>query len=214
MNNLVNKIFIAIPNPGTINIRLAINLIGWTHDPRYVIKIYMPSYISPLPAVRNLCVKEFLISDCGYIWWIDDDVIPPQETLHRLVSADKDAIGAVCFSIGNDKDDYRPYPITLKNANDGKYKVYYGENIEEVDAVGGGCVMVKRKVYEMLEPPYYEDSFDKDGILSLTGDFRIWQKTKEKGFKLWIDFNLLCEHNREVNIKALQDFIEKVENGK
>ncbi len=208
----MKKVFIAIPNPGHIVNKLAINLLAWTHDPRYTVKVFLPDYISPLTAARNFCVREFLKSDFDYLWWIDDDIIPPPETMDKLITADKDAIGAVCFSMKNDNGRYFPYPVTLRWNNEKKYQVYYGKGIEKVDATGGACVMVKREVYEDIERPY-EDEFYRDGTLALTGDFKVWQKAKAKGFQLWVDFDILCSHHREVDIKEIQNYLAEIKNG-
>lgn len=207
------RIFIAIPSSGGKLISgLVQHLITWTHDPRYIIKLYTPTGIFPLDNARNKCVKEFLESDCDYLWWIDDDILPPIDAMHRLVQADKDAIGAAAFSM-KDEEQYFPYPVTLRYNEDKKYIVYYGKGIEEVDATGGACVMVKRKVYEAIERPY-EFTYYPDGTLNLTCDFRIWQKAQEKGFKLFIDFDLICDHIRTCRIKGFQDLLSSIGNKK
>ena len=207
------RIFIAIPSSGgKLVSQLVQNLITWTHDPRYIVRLYTPTGVFPLDNARNKCVKEFLETDCDYLWWIDDDIIPPIDAIHRLVQANKDAIGAVAFSM-KDEEQYFPYPVTLRYNEDKKYIVYYGQGIEEVDATGGACVMVKRKVYETIERPY-EFTYYPDGTLNLTCDFRIWQKAQEKGFKLFIDFDLVCDHIRTCRIKGFQDLLVSLEQEK
>jgi len=204
------KIFIAIPSStGQIASSLVQNLIAWTHDPRYVVKLYTPTGLFPLDNARNRTVKEFLETDFDYLWWIDDDIVPPINAMDKLVQADKDAIGAVCYSMKDENGAYFPYPVTLRYNEDKKYIVHYGNGIEEVDATGGACVMVKRKIYEAIERPY-EFTYYPDGTLSLTCDFRIWQKIQEKGFKLFIDFSLHCDHIRTCRIKGINDLLVSI----
>jgi hypothetical protein len=200
------KVFIAVPNLGCVSPRLTINLINWTHDSRYQVSTFMPEGIMPLDAARNTCVKEFLEGSADFLWWIDADIVPPVEALHRLIEADKDIIGAVCFSMKADQEEYFPYPVTLRYNEDKKYIVYYGQGIEEVDATGGACILYKRKVFETIERPY-EFLYYPDGTLRLTCDFYIFQKLQKAGFKLFIDFNLLCDHQRKVSIKGIQDLL-------
>lgn len=211
-NNNIKKIFIAIPNRGYIVTELVTNLLYWTHNSNYQIITFMPKNIFPLDAARNKCVKEFLETDYEYLWWIDDDIVPPVNALDRLIKANKDIIGAVCFSVKYENGGAFPYPVTLRYNEDMKYIVYYGRGIEEVDSTGGACVMVKRKIYETLERPY-EFQYHKDGTLSLTCDFDIWQKAQRAGFKIYIDFDLLCSHIRTVDIMQLQNVLVEMKNG-
>ena len=210
--NSRKRIFIAIPNQGEIVSELATNLLYWTHDPKYQIKVFMPKNIFPLDAARNRCVKEFLETDYQYLWWIDDDIVPPRNALDKLIDADKDIIGAVCFAMKYENDKALPYPVTLRYNEESKYVVYYGSGIEEVDATGGACVLFKRKVYETIERPY-EFHYHKDGTLSLTCDFDIFQKVQKAGFKIYIDFDLLCAHIRTVDIMSLQNYLVRMKNG-
>lgn len=200
------KIYIAIPNRGNIVTELVMNLIQWTHNPKYDIKISAPSGLFPLDNARNIIVKDFLETDYEYLWWIDDDIVPIVETLDRLIKADVDAIGATCFSMKSDNGSYFPYPVTLRFNDEKRYEVYYGSSIEEVDAIGGACVLVKREVYETIERPY-EFLYHRDGTLALTCDFYIWQKVKEAGFKLWVDFGVTCDHVRTCSIKGVNDLM-------
>jgi glycosyltransferase involved in cell wall biosynthesis len=203
------KIFIAIPNLGCVSPSLVSNLLQWSHDLRYQITIYMPEGISPLDAARNRCVKAFLERDDDYLWFIDSDIIPPVEALLRLIQADKDAIGAVCFSMKAEQGEYFPYPVTLRYNEDKKYVVYYGKGVEPVDATGGACVMFKRRVFETIEKPY-EFLYYPDGTLKLTCDFYIFQKLQKVGFELFIDFDVLCDHQRKVSIKGIQDLLSSL----
>lgn len=206
------KVFICVPNLGTIVPELATTLIRWSHDDRFILRIFMPKNIFPLDAARNKCVKEFLESDYEYLLWIDDDIVPPPDALERLIQADKDMIGAVCFSMKYEKGTGFPYPVTLRYDADKKYTVYHGNGIEEVDATGGACVLFKRHVYEALERPY-EFQYHRDGTLALTCDFDVFQKAQQKGFKLFIDFGILCSHIRDVDIKSVQDHLAVMTNG-
>ena len=203
------KIYIAVPNTGSIDPELVMNLIYWSNSKMYKVQVHLPTGLVPLDNARNTIVKDFLETDCTHILWIDSDIIPPIQTLDRLIQADKDAIGAACFSMKNDHGEYFPYPVTLRYNEEEKYQVYYGSGIEEVDAVGGACVLVKRELYEALERPY-EYHYHRDGTLALTCDFDIWQKAQAKGFKLFVDFDILCDHKRKCSILGFQNLVADI----
>lgn len=207
------KIFIAIPNDGWIRTALRRHLSVWEKDPRYIVRVFDEAEcLFPLDNARNTIRNEFLETDFDLIWWIDNDIVPPIYAMDRLVKADKDIIGAVCFSMKAENGQYFPYPVTLRYNEEKRYQVYYGQGIDWVDAIGGACVMVKRHVYEQIERPY-EFVYHRDGTLALTCDFRVWQKAQDLGYKIWVDFDLLCDHQKICSIKGIQDLLNKVKNG-
>jgi hypothetical protein len=200
------RIMICIPNSGHMVSELVSVLINWSHDPRWMVQIYTPKGLFPLDNARNHCVSKFLEGNSDYLLWIDDDIVPPMNTLERFLQADKDIIGACAFAMKYEKGVGFPYPVTLRYNEDKKYIVYYGNGVEECDATGGACVMFKRKVYEAIERPY-EFQYYRNGTLALTCDFDVFQKCQKAGFKLFIDFTLICDHIRTVSIKSMNDLM-------
>lgn len=207
------KVFVAIPNLGTIIPELATNLLQWTHDDRFEVKVFMPKNLQPETVARNSCVKQFLESDCDYLFWVDDDVSCPPETLHRLITHDKDVVAAIVFALKYDKDEVFTYPVALRYNENMEYKAYYGKGLEEVDAIGSACVLFKRKVFEHkeLETPY-EYQLHKDGSLMITPDFGVMQKVQKAGFKIFADFDLICSHVKEVDLKLLNNLLARMKN--
>lgn len=199
------KVFIAVPNSGAIVPDLVSNLLHWTNNP-HVGAIALPEGWQPLSVARNRIVKMFMDTDCTHLWWIDCDVVPPLDALDRLLEAQKDAVSGACFCMKEDNGKYFPYPTTFMEEG-GEYKIVYGKGLAEVDAVGGGCLLVRRKVYEKLgEEPYEFISLD-GGTRVLTCDFNVWRKAKQAGFTLYCDYDILCDHQRKCSIKGVQDLM-------
>ena len=208
------RIFIAVPNMGTIIPELATNLIQWTHDPRYEVKIFMPKNIQPMDCARNSIVKEFLELDFDYLFWIDDDVTCAPDTLHKLIEHDKDIVSAAPFCMQYEGGETFPYVAAVRFNEHKKYKLHHGKGLEKVDAIGGGCILYKRKVYEAkeLERPY-EFTYHRDGTRSVTCDFNVHEKAHKAGFETWVDFGLLCSHFKEVDLKQINNLLVRVKNG-
>ncbi len=216
--NHKRKVFLAIPTVKSgITPGLVSALIYWYLDvPSVELNKppHIPENLFPLDNARNTTIKEFLELDYDYLWWVDDDIVPPLDALEKMVNTleqndEIDALGATCFSMKSDNGEYFPYPVTLRYNDDKKYEVYVGQGIEEVDAVGGACVMVKRRLYEAIERPY-EFEYHRDGTLALTCDFVIWQKAQKAGFKLFVDFSILCDHQRICSVKGIQDTLNNL----
>jgi len=204
------RIFIAVPNfTGFIYNELAIRLIEWSHDPEIQIKIRFYPNLAPLDNCRNRVAKEFLENYDDYILFIDDDIVPPSNTLRELLKADKDIIAPLCFTF-NHGDDGIPFPQPVAHRYDKnhEYKPYFGQGIEETDVVTGGCFLVRREVMEKLERPFYF-TYHKNGIVIYSEDFVFSQQCQKLGYKLYTHYGLLCKHIRQIDIKAINDLMVK-----
>ena len=210
------KIYIAIPTATDRLVSGLVNrLLNWTKAKEYDTRVFIHPSLFPLDNARNTIVKHFLETEADYLFWIDDDIIPSEDVLEKLARTldnrdDIDAIGAVCFSMKRQGGQYFPYPVTLRRDEDNRYAVHFGEGIEEVYAVGGACIMIRREPLEIIERPY-EFVYHADGTLALTCDFRIWEKFQDAGFHLFVDFSLMCDHQRECSIKGFQDLLNIIQ---
>ena len=204
------KIFISIPCVGgVIHHELALRLIQWTHDAEMNVKVRFYSNLSPLDNARNRAVKDFLEDYDDYFFHIDDNIIPPENALKELIKADKDVIAPTCF-IWKPGDDGISFPLALALRYDEKkeYRPFQGSGIQEVDAITGGCHLIKREVMEKLERPYYF-TYHKNGIAIYSEDMVFSQQCQELGYKLYNHFGLLCKHYKTIDIKSVNDLMVK-----
>ena len=204
----MKKVFIGIPNTGTVVIGLAELVCHWVARGEQAIVPYFSRYHKPMMFHRNHIVNQFLKTDCEYLLWIDDDVVPPPNAIEKMIAHDVDAVSALCFCTR--PDDYglvRPYPVAMKNADNGEFLIHFPTMpLEEIDACGGGCVLVKRAVYEhpeMKNP--YQHQMKENGEMGMTCDFAIWRRAKKLGFKLFLDATVPCSHIRELDLKSFND---------
>ena len=201
------RVFVAIPNHGFISNQLDNCLTFWSHDPRWIVKYYKPEGLYPVDSARNQCVKTFLEEYFDYLFFIDDDITPPINVLERLLSYDKDVCGAICFSTKiDDKGMNAPFPVAVRKDKDGFYKHYISEGLDWVDATGASCLLIKRKVLEAIERPFYF-TYHKNGITSAGEDFNFCEQAKQKGFGVWVDFSTICGHLKTIDIKSINDLM-------
>lgn len=208
-------VMIAIPNLGSIRVELVYKLIKWKGNPNYNIVFYFPQGMQPLDNARNHCVSKFIElsnSSEDRLWFIDEDIIPPDNALDILLSHDKDVVGLLCFMAKMDDQGYlAPIPVAMRYNSNKKYQVFFeGRGLTEVDALGGGCIMVKRKVYEEIGSRPCTFHYYPDGTLSLVGDYDFCQKAQMAGFKIWVDFDNLCGHIKPIDLKAFNDLMLKI----
>ncbi len=66
------------------------------------------------------------------------------------------------------------------------------EDLIECDGVGGGCLLVHRRVFDALEKPY----FKCNPGTQVGEDFYFCRKVREAGFKIYLDPSILCGHKQ------------------
>jgi GT2 family glycosyltransferase len=210
-------IFICIPNLGEIRVELVDRLLSWTKS-KHNIAVYMPPGMLPLDNARSHCLSKFIEisnNENDRLLFIDADIVPPVNALDILIAHDKDVVGLLCFMIKpNESGMLTPLPIAMRYNKNNQYNVYFdGVGLTEVDALGGGCIMSKRKVFEAIGGRCFEFHYYPDGKLSLVGDYDYCQKVQKAGFKIYVDFANTCGHIKSVDLKSINDLMIKVQNG-
>lgn len=157
-----------------------------THSERVDIEVVRSTNL-PIPDSHNELTKIALLGHPEYIWYIEEDTVPPRNALYDLIKADAD-IAFIDYAING-------WACSAK-FEDG-----------EILWSGLGCTLVKAKVFEKLSYPY----FRTDKSLSLNDDtyfqwldmpnkyggHDIWFfcKAREAGFKL-TQVSGECKHLR------------------
>jgi len=202
------KVYIAIPAfDGFIHCELTLRLLQWSHDPTIDTKIRFYTHLSPLDNARNQAVKDFLEDYWDYLLFIDNDIIPPSDALPELLKANKEIIAPLCMTMKPD-DDGKLFPIPVSHRYDKnkQHRPYYGQGIEEVDYITGGCHLVKREVYEKLDRPYFF-TYHKNGVVIYSEDAVFSQQCQKLGYKLYTHYDLICKHIRQIDVKDVNDLL-------
>ena len=222
VDNTTDKplIMIAVPSVNSeIRVELTNQLIHWSHSDRFRIRIKFITGTLPLDNARSQAVNEFMeVSNSpeDRLFFIDSDIIPPLEALDKLYDANKDIIGALCFMMKpDDKGMMVPVPVALKYDENKKYIVHFdGEGITEIDAYGLAACMIKRKVFETITERIFKFEYYPDGTLKLVGDFYACQIFQKFGFKVYCDFNTICEHIKSIGLREINNLMLNVQQRK
>lgn len=101
-------------------------------------------------ANRNELTKGFMESGADFMFFIDDDTVPPGGALARLLSLRREFVSGLYFL---PKKPWNPIAY-FKEPNTGLYANYTGYakgTLVEVDAVGLGCALIHRDVFTKIE---------------------------------------------------------------
>jgi hypothetical protein len=165
-------------------------------------------------SARNHLVRDFLKTDCTHALWFDADVIPMQWAVVAMMETMNNENAHIVTGIVHQK--YPPYlPLiflrnskTRKRKNKGKglhsFIIKWNEgSFFEVDAFGGGCMLMKREVLERIKDPWFEFT-EKN-----SEDFNFCIKAKEGGLKLLCDSRVLCTHMGPPKLITTEDYLKE-----
>ncbi len=205
----MKSIFIGMPNMGEVRVELIPLLASWLCNPSLKTEIFAPSYKSPITFAHNLIVEEFLKGSCEWLFLLNADVVPPQNAV-QCVETEFDVVGlpAPIYRDGvvtwtafrRSGDAWRP---VVQSEIEGKKWV-------EVDAIGGGCLIVRRKVFEKLDKPFFRFVYDEKGFVEVGEDFDFCRRVKEAGFRLGVYVGDVCSHWHKVDLNRCPTFLDRL----
>jgi len=146
-----------------------------------------------IDAARFKLVQEAANAGCSHMLWLDSDMKFPKETLEHLLQRNKLIVGAnYSTRLG------APRPVTFKHVDvtdQGGHVYCYttpeSTGLEQVDALGFGCVLVDMEVfYAKIKPPFFKVTWDDKGV-SMTGeDVHFCQLARAAGVDIFVDHDL------------------------
>ena len=139
---------------------------------------------------RENLVKQAIKAKTKWILWLDSDMMFPETTLLRLLKHQENIVGCNYMK--------RAYPfksVTYRDITDWEswIPIKYQDELEEAEASGLGCMLMKTAVFSTLQEPYFEYTYKADTKDWLGEDFTLFKKLSKKGLQLKIDMNLSNE---------------------
>ena len=80
-------------------------------------------------------------------------------------------------------------------------RVEGGTGLQKIFAVGMGCMLVKRQVYEAVARPHFSVTWNDDYTNLVGEDIYHCNKAKEAGFDIWLE-NDLSENIAHIGTRA------------
>jgi hypothetical protein len=205
------KLYIAILNRGWIRREIVQDLLPAIRKMEHVeatLENLNKTWDHPISSNRNKIVKRFLATDNDFLMMLDNDIVPRSNPA-QYIFADKDVIGFpakvrqgdrqlnwVAYILRPDRHEYAPVDFT---------KVAQDIELLKVDAVGTGCILVRRNVLESIKAPFHIH-FDEDGILTMGTDFAFCERASEAGFEIFTTPKCVCEHFKELGMLDMTSY--------
>lgn len=139
---------------------------------------------------REQLTTSSLEMESDYILWLDSDMTFPSTTAIRLLSHEKNIVGcnykkrsvpqnSVAYKKIGDWDSWLPLELD--------------QGLVEVEGVGMGCLLVKTELFNKIQKPYFEFTYDNESDSWCGEDFNLLKKFNDIGEKTYIDTTLSLE---------------------
>lgn len=211
------KILITIPNQKWVRSEVSICVNKIILDNRYELTVEMPKR---RPYVNNLhhIVNSFIEND--YNFWLNIDADnPPINNPLDLISLDLDIIGLPTpIWYGKNKKNERPWYWNVydKEKKENKYIEHLPQiGLQKVDAVGTGCCLFSRRVFEepaMRNSPFMR-KWDENGCVTQGNDLSFCERATKKGFEIYAHFDYPCNHFYELSMIDVIEAFKRYKNG-
>jgi hypothetical protein len=167
--------------------------------------IHMPNgawtALSGMPFGHARDTGGLKLLELGWEWlfFLDDDVICPPDTILKLLSHNKPIVSGVYYRR------YAPLaPVMLLDSAIGPQWIteYPANSLIKVDYVGAGCLLIHRSVLESLPPlstsaHWFEwrcNRTDLPHLEKTSEDFTFCKHARNHGFEIFVDTSIQCQH--------------------
>ena len=142
-------------------------------------------------ASRNILRQKVLDENYDYFLSLEQDVLPPENIIERLLSAKKKVISGIYFNHMTKNNETRALPVIWTKVED-QYRYVLKSNelnkgIKKVEITGLGCILIHNSVLKKIRFRYEKQypAFD---------DIYFGLDCKDNKINLYADTNLICKH--------------------
>lgn len=178
------RIAIGIPTNRLIKPKTAESVMNLIAHSKYDYEILISTRGYNTSENRNWIAAQAVKRGCDYLFFIDDDMILPEETLDELLNAEKDIVGGIYLT----KYEFQaPVYELLPNTSQ-------EENLFEVAAIGTGAMLINCDVFKKLPQPWFKYEWHDNGSIKRSHDWIFCEDARKAGFTVWAEPTLDIKH--------------------
>lgn len=188
------KILIAMPTPNTglMHTKTFVSLIDLIKPQNCDFYFSRGGYID---SQRNSAVDAILKDkEATHIFFVDSDMVIPKDALAKLFKKDKDIVSGLYF---HRNPPHKPHLYRLVGEGLETIDDYGDGNLLECDAVGAGCLLIKKGVFENLAGKVkVVEGVSQFFVTTPTvgEDIFFCELAMKGGFKVYCDTSVKCGH--------------------
>lgn len=202
------KVLIAMPTPNTglMYTKTFVSLVNLAKPPKFDFYFSRGGYID---SQRNSAVAHMLSdAETTHIFFVDSDMVIPKDALIKLFKEDKDIISGLYF---HRNPPHEPHLYKIENNQLKSLQDYPKDDLVECDAVGAGCLLIKKEVFEKLKShAKLVDSQHQFFVTTPTvgEDIFFCELAKKQGLQIFCNTSVKCGHI-ELSVIEEKDFLNK-----
>lgn len=192
----MTDVLIGIPSRGNVRVEWTMMLMALEMPVNltYATKIVSGTTVED---ARNVLVKEAQDLEANYIFFLDDDVLVPNQTINRMVyvlenEREYDMLTAI-VPIKSPSGE----PCIFKEGYSSSYWDWTFNERFEVDSCGMAACMVRMDAFKKVAEPYFEWIKEQKGpghTYEVGEDVGFCKKLTGAGGKILADGGILCGH--------------------
>lgn len=201
-----NKILIAVPTARYVESDTFMSIYN-LHKPPHTDLDFQCFYGYNVEQVRNIQANYML--NQGYMWMlhVDSDMVLPPHTLQRLLDIQTDQAAISSGVYVQRKPPLRIPEVYVWNADHTAHVHMALEDldpgrVQSVAAVGFGCCLVRRHVYEQVGNPWFEYKSDIQFDKVVSEDVNFCMKATQAGYQINVDTGLRLGHIHKVTLEV------------
>lgn len=138
---------------------------------------------------RNLAVEHMLNAGWEWLLFVDSDCVPSSTALPALLGREADVVAGVVL------ERFSPFAVAATREADGAKITLHDvpcDGLLPVRTVGSACTLVRRRVFERLDRPWYRCGQVNPEFL--TEDTEFCLRARDVGFRIALDCSVRVGH--------------------
>jgi len=161
---------------------------------------------------RNEIAEHAVANECKYIFFWDEDVACPPQSIPELIykmehNPDAAVIGGI-YCLKRDPAE----PLVFRGNGNGPYWKWRAGEFFEVTGIGMGCTLIRTELFKDLKKPWFQTVSDYSRMMDGNGGLEVWTEDlwfcdrvcKTKKWKIYADASLICAHYDMATSKPYQ----------
>jgi GT2 family glycosyltransferase len=204
------KIAIGLPTNRLIKPKTVLSLANLINETKYDVFPIVASEGFTIAENRIYITVQAIKNGCTHLFFVDDDMTFPADTLDRLMEHKKEVIGVNLYS--------RCLPLRSTiiflpesyNLDGESFDPIIPDHIFEVEGCTGGCLLIDLSIIDKLEKPWYGFEVNEFGVTLLGEDVWFTRRARKAGYKVWCDPTIVVGHIGDMNFSSDNTLINNI----
>lgn len=200
----LSSVFIALPTKHQLNVELLPPLIHWIREGA----AFYFDCSTLIDNARNSCVRAFLKSGMEYMLFVDSDMLPPKDSLERLLKHNRAIISGIHHAVYKYDDRQNPIIGTSsftkmekkENGQTERTLVQLNTGLHKVIGASTAFLLIHKSIFKDWKAPWFRFEWNADYTDYIGEDYWFCMEAARRGFEIYTDSDVFIKHAKQVII--------------